>query len=58
MVKFHKVENFEIKVLSGDTVMIFSVCALNSVITRSLRSKTADFPNLVKQNDPPKKRFY
>lgn len=40
MVKFHEVENFEIKV-SEETVMIFSMQAINSLlITRSLRSKT------------------
>lgn len=59
MVKFHKIENSEIKVLSGDTVMVFGIWAINSVlITQSLRSRTADVPNSVTQSDPSKSQYY
>lgn len=59
MVKSHKIENLEIKVLSGDTVMIFSRWAINSVlITKSLRTKTADFFQLSTAEWSDQKLFY
>lgn len=53
MAKFHKIVNVEIKVLSGNTVLILSMWAINSVlITKSLRNQIVDFPNSVKQTQP------